>query len=443
MNTLFIVFDDLTPLLGCYGYAPAHTPNMDRLAARGVTFTQAYTPCAICAPGRACLFTGLRPDTHGVKTLGNKLRGKLPDVTTWPQALRSRGWHTMRSGKVYHKGVPECNAGGDGNDDPYSWCEKHNPTGLDLNCNGLHCNYTPRDTHVVGSGGAIQWLRAEKGDGFHHDHKVACDVIEAIRKRPADSACLWAAGFIRPHVPLVAPERFFELYDDVEIDLPEEHPDATPLPVYILRQWCSEFELTREQRIGAIRAYLACVSFVDEKIGEILDVLDDEGLTDETLVVLTGDHGYQLGEHGLWFKNYLYRESVRIPLIIADPRRPATHGRHCEALVEQPDLFPTLTDLLDFEVAQQLEGTSLAPLLVDPNGSVRDGVQAQVHWGEVEGRSLRTNEHMYSEWTARDTVHRQLFDLKTDPREEVDLLHSGADHPAVPELSKRLRAGLA
>ncbi len=438
MNVLLIIFDDLAPLAG--EYARPITPNIDRLAARGVTFDAAHTPCAICAPGRACVFTGLRPDTHGVRTLQDKFRGRLPDVVTWPQALRSRGWHTMRSGKVYHKGVPECNAGGSGDDDPHSWCEAIDPTGLDLNCSGIRRNYTPRDTHVVGSGGAIQWVRAKKGDEIHHDWRAATDVCRAIRQRQQDDRCLWAAGFIRPHVPLVAPERFFAMYDDVEIDIPDEHPGSTPQPDYIRRQWCSEFGLSPRQRAGAIRAYLACISFADEQVGRILDALEDEGLADETLVVLTGDHGFQLGEHGLWFKNYLYRESVRIPLIIADPRRPASHGSTCGALVEQSDLFPTLADLLDFEVAQRHEGVSLAGLLETPDGRVRDGLLAQVHWGHAEGRSIRTEQHMYAEWQTDAGVQRQLFDLRNDPREEVNLLADGADNAAAGELSRMLHA---
>ncbi|MFP4106786.1 MAG: sulfatase [Phycisphaerae bacterium] len=439
MNVLFLVFDDYVPLVSRYGQPV--TPHMDRLAQRGVRFDNAYTPCAICAPGRACLFTGLRPDTHGVDTLHNDLRGKLPDVITWPQALRSRGWYTMRSGKVYHKGVPECNVGSDGDDDPYSWCEKFNPTGLDLNCDGIRRNYTPRDTHEVGSGGAIQWVRALKSDDRHHDYHVASDLCRAIRRRAQEDNCLWAAGFIRPHVPLVAPERFFELYDDAEIDIPDEHADATDQPDYIRRQWCSEFGLTRDQRIGAIKAYLACVSLADEQIGRILDTLDDEGLADDTLIVLTGDHGFQLGEHGLWFKNYLYRESVSIPLTICDPRRPGTHGRTCDALVEQPDLFPTLCDLLGFEVAQKHEGVSLTPLLDDPDVGFRDGVLAQVNWGRIQGRSVRTCHYFYTEWVTPDGSRKQLFDLKTDPREEVDLLTSQPDDPVAGDMSDMLRAG--
>jgi hypothetical protein len=189
VNVLLIVFDDLVPLLS--EYARPVTPHMDRLRERGMTFRRAHTPCAICAPGRACLFTGLRPDTHGVRTLGNKLRGKLPDLVTWPQALGSRGWHTMRSGKVYHKGVPECNAGGAGDDDPYSWTEARNPTGLDLNCSGLRCNYTPRDTHVVGSGGGTAeclWSRRMCGRVFESVPAIYADKAFIL----SEDACLYA-----------------------------------------------------------------------------------------------------------------------------------------------------------------------------------------------------------------------------------------------------------
>lgn len=437
MNLLLLIFDDLVPLLGCHGDTLARTPNIDRLAGRGVTFTNASTPCAICAPGRACVFTGLRPDTHGVTTLKQKLRGRLPDVVTWPQALRSRGWYTMRSGKVYHKGVPEAACfQGDGDDDPYSWVDRHNPGGMELNCNGVMRNLTPWQTHTAGIGGAVAWLRAEKGDRSHHDTRVADDLIASIATG-RDGPSLWAAGFIRPHVPLVAPKRFFALYDDVAIDLPEPPADATPVPDHVRSQWCGHFGLDQDQRREAIRAYRACVAYVDHEIGRILDALEASGKADDTVVLLTGDHGYQLGEHGLWFKNFLYRESLHIPLVIADPRRGAGHGRTCSALVDQCDLFPTVMDLTDSRYDQALEGRSLVPLLEDPTGTGNALARSQVDWGRVKGRRVTDGCHALVQWSGA-VDQTQLFDLVADPGEHRDLLHNGGHHPAATALAAHL-----
>lgn len=450
-NVLLLIFDDLSPMLGCYGDTIAKTPNIDRLAARGMVFDQAFTPCAICSPGRACLFTGMRPDTHGVTTLGHRLRARIPDLITWPQALRVRGWRTTGAGKVYHKGVPDDVAvpgdpdAGYGGGDPLSWDRFRSPGGLELNCNGIMRNYTPWETHRAGIGGAISWLRAEKDDDIHHDARVATEICGEIRRHdPAEGPAFWAAGFVRPHVPLVAPKRFFEQYDGVDIPLPDERRDATPLAPPVAQRWCSNFNLSPEQRREAIRAYYACISFGDAQIGRILDTLERTGQADDTLVVLTGDHGFQLGEHGLWFKNYLYRESVRIPLIIADPRLPGSHGRHSSALVEQPDLFPTLFDLLGLGLPprQRFEGVSLTPLLQGRCEDVRRGVEHQVDWGPTQGRCLRTHDWAYVRWSGACT-QAQLFDLRSDPGEQVDLLHGGRSHPEASRLAAMLAQGAA
>ena len=216
-NVLLLIFDDLGPLLGCYGDPIAKTPNIDRLAQRGVTFQNAHTPCAICSPGRATIFTGLRPDQHGVTQLSHQLRAKLPDLLTWPQALWARGWHTSGVGKVFHKGVPD-GVSQPGNEftnhgcgDVFSWDQFHSPSGLELSSNGIMRNYTPRDTHVVGVGGAISWLRAGKSHKKQHDWHVADHICKQIRHHVVEDdapPAFWAAGFVRPHVPLVAPEEF-------------------------------------------------------------------------------------------------------------------------------------------------------------------------------------------------------------------------------------------
>lgn len=441
MNLLLLIFDDLRGDFGMESVPDRVLPNIRRLQSRGLTFTNAHTPCAICAPGRACLFTGLQPDTHGVTTLKQKLRGKLPDVVTWPQYLRQQGWQSLRSGKVYHKGVPDCLvARGDGDDDPHSWDAKLNPPGYELHSNGTYYNATPWETHRAGTGGAIAWLRAEKGEAKQHDWHVASDVCGAIANHDDAQSHLWAAGFIRPHVPLVAPKEYFEALDDLEITLPEESPDATPVPPQVRAQWCGHWRLSTEDRREAIRAYLACLLFADAQVGRILDQLETSGVAQDTLVLLTADHGFHLGEHGLWFKNFLYRESTHIPLIVADPRRPESHGQGCPALCDQADVFPTLVDLVDLpHPSNDLEGTSLAPLLDDPSGRVHEAIRAQVDWGNEQGRSVRTSAFRYVEWTGVEENDRELYDLQSDPREEVNLLHGGREHPIATELAGILR----
>jgi len=387
------------------------------------------------------LFTGLAPDVHGVTTLKDRLRGRIPDVLTWPQYLRQQGWVTMRSGKVYHKGVPDCLVDlGDGDDDPHSWDRKSNPSGYELHSNGAYHNATPWETHRAGTGGAIAWLRAEKGDEKQHDHRVATDICRAIAEHDHSGPAFWAAGFIRPHVPLVAPRAYFEEVEGLDIPLPEESLEATPVPPQVRAQWCGDWKLGPEERREAIRAYLACVRFADVQIGRILDQLETSGQAENTVVLLTADHGFQLGEHGLWFKNFLYRESTHIPFIIADPRHPESHGRTSPALIDQMDGFPTIVDLLDLELpGSGLSGRSLLPLLKDPSLPWRECILAQVDWGAIRGRSVRSRDFRYVEWQGvafEDS--RELYDLKRDPGENINLLAGAATHPEAVRLSRLL-----
>jgi arylsulfatase A-like enzyme len=203
------------------------------------------------------------------------------------------------------------------------------------------------------------------------------------------------------------------------------------------------FRVSPEDHRRAIAAYLACVSFVDEQIGRLLDALDEVGRAEDTLVVLTSDHGYHLGEHGLWFKNFLYRESTRVPLILCDPRRPETHGRTSDALVTNTDVYPTVMELAGLPMPHEPEGVSLVPLLEGRAERVREAVFAQCHGGlsrDWEGRSIRTDAWAYNEWNGGE-AGRELYDLAADPGEHVNLLAGGASHPAAEDLAARLRAG--
>lgn len=437
-NILLITCDDLTTRLGAFGDPIAITPNIDQLAARGLCFQNHYTTCPLCSPARASLFTGLFPDQHGVTTLKQKIRAKLPDVRTWPQHLRESGYHTFRSGKVYHKGVPDCLTSlGDGDDDPLSWSAKRNPGGYELHSNGTYRNLTPWETHRAGTGGAIAWLKAEKGDAKQHDWKVASDIIEQIQTHDSCQPKLWAAGFIRPHVPLVVPAAYFDLYADVDIPLPVECPDATPLGPPHASTWASRFNIRPEDRREAIRAYYAAISFIDAQVGRILSALEAKGLSGNTIVIFTSDHGFQLGEHGLWYKNYLYRESVQVPLIIADPAFPKNHGKATHALTLHEDLFPCIMERIPVEppsgLTCQRHGSSLMPLLSDPSAELRLNIPAIVDYGSTTGRSLRSKDFLYMAWSGKQ-ASEELYDLRQDPSESINLLLSCPEHPALPEM---------
>jgi uncharacterized sulfatase len=437
-NILLITCDDLTPRLGAFGDPLAITPNLDRLAEKGLCFSQHYTTCPLCSPARASLFTGLFPDQHGVTTLKHKIRDKFPDVRTWPQHLRESGYLTFRSGKIYHKGVPDCLTSlGDGDDDPLSWSAKRNPGGYELHSNGTYRNLTPWETHRAGTGGAIAWLKAEKGDEKQHDWKVATDIIEQIETHDSHQPALWAAGFIRPHVPLVVPKAYFDLYAEADISLPTGSPEATPLGPAHASTWASRFDISPEDRREAIRAYYAAISFIDAQVGRMLSALEAKGLSGNTIIIFTSDHGFQLGEHGLWFKNYLYRESVQVPLIIADPAFPKTHGKATDTLTLHEDLFPYFLERIPVEAPSNLtyqrHGSSLMKLFSDPCAELRAQIPAIVDYGSTIGRSLRSKDFLYLAWSGKE-ASEELYDLRQDPSESVNLLLSHPEHPALPEM---------
>jgi len=343
-------------------------------------FTESYTGCPLCAPSRASMFSGLRPDTVGVTTLAHKLRGTLPHLITLPQCLRQRGWHTARAGKVFHMGVPDTIVvRGDGADDPYAWDDKVNCPGYELNSDGFFHDATPWETNHAGAGGGLRWIKTEKPDRQQHDHQVATEISRRITEA-GDQPFFLAAGFIRPHVPFVAPKRFFDLYDPNEIDLPQTPAGATPLADGSAINFDAKFNVSPEDHRGAIAAYLACVSFADEQVGRLLDALDASGKAEDTLIVLTADHGYQMGEHGMWFKNFLYRESARVPLILCDPRRPDRHGGSCAALVENVDIYPTLMELLDQQMPHEPEGNSFVGVMTRENTLVCSMVTPNTPW---------------------------------------------------------------
>ena len=411
LNVLFISVDDMNNDLGCYGHPQVKSPNIDKLARRGVRFDRAYCQFPLCSPSRSSLMTGLRPDKIRVFDLRYHFRTEIPDVVTLPQFFKNNGYYAARVGKMYHYGNPG-QIGTSGLDDPPSWTEVFNPAGRDKTIETNIINYSPKR----GLGSAMCLLVDKEGkDEEHTDGMVATKAIELMEKHK-DGPFFLGVGFYKPHTPYLAPKKYFDLYPLESIRLPNippEPPKDVPAPALASTRPWPYFGVTPEQARECKQAYYATISFVDAQIGRVLDALDRLKLADKTIVVFWSDHGYLLGEHGLWMKQSCFEQSARVPLIISAPGiKPGVSARTVELL----DLYPTLADLAGFSAPKNLHGASLRPLLDNPNAPWDRPAFTQVQRGVFPGHSARTEQWRYTEW---DSGKRglELYDHTADPRE--------------------------
>jgi uncharacterized sulfatase len=420
LNVLFIVSDDLTASLASYGHPVVRSPHVDRLAARGVRFDRAYTQYPLCNPSRASFLTGLRPSTTRVYDLATHFRSAVPEAVTLPQLFRRNGYFTARVGKIFHQGVPS-GIGKPGLDDPPSWDQVIDPRGRDKDDEDLVTNLTP----TLNPGLGLSLLEAEGTAEEQTDGKVAdaaLTLLEAHRSGPF----FLAVGFYRPHSPWVAPKRYFQQYADADIQ-PARFPADDHADIPEAATWLNPLRLIGQVPLSnplnfglpdtdlrrALRAYYASVSLMDDQVGRLLDALDRLDLARNTVVVFLGDHGFHLGEHGLWTKRSLFEESARTPLIIAAPgrRRGVAHE-----VVELVDIYPTLAQLAALDAPSTLEGTSLTPLLDDPSGRLDGAAFSEVRRQNFFGRSVRTQRWRYTEWDD-GKAGVELYDHQSDPQE--------------------------
>ena len=451
-NVLFIASDDMRPELGCYGARHVYSPNLDRLAESGTAFLNAYCQQAVCSPSRSSLMTGLRPDTLRIWDLATHFRDNVPDVVTVSQHFKNHGYHAERLGKIYHTGH--------GNrDDKYSWsrsvkypsASRYGPDGkahlkrllkeatdkgVDLKDN----KFRPR---------GLPWEAPDVEDNELTDGKNAEHAIALLRELK-DKPFFLAVGFSNPHLPFVAPRRYWKMYSKKSIK-PADNPYAPKgAPEFALTNWGelrkyhgipAKGPLNAEQALNMKWGYFAAISYVDAQIGKLLDELERLDLAKKTIVVFWGDHGWKLGEHDAWCKHTNFELDTRAPLIVCAPQQKAPGGK-TKALVEFVDIYPTLCDLAGLSKPKELEGLSAAPLLDNPNLNWKTAAFSQYPRStggkQLMGYSMRTSRYRFTSWQARnnskDVVAVELYDHIKDPDENINL----ATHPINQDLVKRL-----
>ena len=453
-NVLFIAVDDLRPALGCFGDRVAVTPHIDRLSERGTVFTKAYCQLAVCSPSRLSLLTGRRPDTIRVWDLKTHFRDAIPDIVTLPQLFKSSGYHTQSIGKIFH-------GSGKPSQDPPSWSVEP----LFDTTRTANVRYALPE-NLAGEGlKRSSTEAADVDDDVYLDGMVCAAAEEAIDELSAEKKPFFlAVGFRKPHLPFCAPKRYWELYEREEIPLPEFARHPVDAPELAVRSW-KELEgytdiptgeqLTEQQTRKLRHGYYACVSYVDALVGRLLDRLSETQLDRNTIVVLWGDHGYHLGEQGLWTKANNFELSTRVPLILSLPGQ-ETGGRKCKRLVELVDVYPTLAESCGLNAPDGLEGTSLIPLIANPDRPWKEAVFSQYprdrtshrhrSHGDVVGYAVRTERYRYvewREWESKKVVARELYDHESDPLESRNVAGLPAHGGTVTKLAKILESALS
>ena len=437
-NVLFIAVDDLRPELGCYGHEKIISPNIDRLAGEGVIFSRCYCQVPVCGASRASLLTSIRPTRDRFVGARAKVDEDFPGALTLPQYFKNHGYYTISNGKIFDNQF----------DRRRSWSESPwRPEG----------DWAGWQAYVTAEGRAIreanrkatdpEWqaygLPYESADVADNEYPdgVTADKTIADMRRLAETGepFFLAAGFLKPHLPFNAPSKYWEMYKREDIDLADNPFRPKGAPDAALHNWSElrcyaripeEGPLDDETARTLIHGYYACVSYTDAQIGRLLDELDRLGISDNTVVVLWGDHGWNLGEHGLWCKHCNFETSLRSPLIIKDPE--FRGGIKTGGLTEFVDIFPSLCELCDLPIPKQLEGTSVVGLMKDPNRKWKKAVFSRYFAGD----SVKTDRYRYTEWhdDENNRTARMLYDHSHDPFENDNI----AERPENAELVKKL-----
>jgi len=477
-NILFIAVDDLRPELGCYGTEYIKSPNIDRLAENGIVFTQTFCQSAVCNPSRASLLTGLRPDKIKVWDLRTDFRDTSPDVITLPQHFKNNGYHTVGIGKIYHNTLP----------DSLSWSErKLHIKGYPFDPDAVYRNeknvasIEKRKQMIITEGKEQRYIDrigewylkdvayeiVDAPDNIYFDGAqtdVALEKIEELSRK--EKPFFFAIGFYRPHLPFNVPQKYWDMYEREKIPLAENDyvpKDAPIMAINNLRELrgYTDFktvphpvdgQLNEDQARVLKHGYLASVSYIDAQVGRLIDKLKELKIDDNTIVVLWGDHGWKLGEHGSWCKMTNYNIDTKVPLIFSTPELKGKSIK-CKGLVEFVDIYPTLCELAGIPIPETLEGISAAPLFENPDRSwkkaafsqfLRGGIWIAPDGIEYMGYSIRTEKYRYTEWinwVSNELAAIELYDQTSDPDENVNIAGIEENKTIIKELSEKLKLG--
>jgi arylsulfatase A-like enzyme len=452
MNVLFIAVDDLRPALGSHGDPAAKTPHIDKLAATGTAFLRAYCQQAVCSPSRSSLLTGCRPDTTKVYDLVTHFRTAIPNVVTLPQHFKDNGYHVRGIGKIYHGGY----------DDKPSWSEPwEGPKGRAFGPDGQKAlaaakEEAKKNNADVSRVRGLPYEAPDVADDYLNDGAAAARAVELLRENKGRPFFL-AVGFAKPHLPFVAPKKYWDMQDVAKLpavgpaERPTDAPAFAPSPGGELRAYIGMPKtgpIPDAEAKKLVHGYYAAVSYMDAQVGRVLDELAALGLDKNTAVVLWGDHGWHLGDHGMWCKHTNYEKATRAALVARVPGQKAA-GKPTKALVEFVDIYPTLAEVCGLPKPAHLEGHSFAKLLDDPARTWKPAAFSQYPRGSKEtgplmGYAMKTDRYRYVEWRDRKTgavKATELYDHETDADESVNVAAKPENAKLVGELAAQLKAG--
>jgi arylsulfatase A-like enzyme len=452
LNVLFIAVDDLRPELGCYGVEKVLSPNIDRLAARGTVFDRAYCQQAVCSPSRTSLLTGCRPDSTKVYDLVTHFRKNLPEVVALPQHFKRNGYFTQSVGKIYHGGL----------DDKESWSEPapgvnrpmyqlpENKALVSRKADAVKDKKfaTPSARYNAMVGPAYEC--ADVPDNAYSDGAIADAAITLLRKAK-DKPFFLAVGFLKPHLPFIAPKKYWDLYRRDAIPMAPNPFPPKDVPKIAMANFSEMRAYEDIPKIGPVseeqartlkHGYYACVSYMDAQLGRVIEELDRLGLRESTVIILWGDHGWKLGEHGEWCKHTNFENDTRAPLICSAPKQKAP-GQHSKALVEFVDVYPTLCELTGLPLPGHLEGNSFAALLDSPGRAWKSAAFSQFPRGKIMGYSMRTDRYRLTRWLDAEGSESavELYDHQTDPLENANVALRPDNQSLVQQLTRQMQSG--
>ena len=441
-NVLFIAVDDLRPQLACYGKSFMQTPHFDQLARRGVVFERAFCMVPTCGASRASLMTSLRPTPRRFVSYTARADKEAPGVVTMNTHFKNNGYTTISLGKIFH--FPDDNVAGWSQKPWRSSAKDHQKRAAEKKAIAEHKRKYPQRKKVRGPA----YEAADVPDDRYRDHQVASKAIEHLQEfADGDSPFFLAVGFVKPHLPFCAPQKYWDLYDFDQIDIPDNYhpPKGAPKGAVHtsgeLRAYSGippSGPVDRDTARHLIHGYYACVSFIDAQLGRLLEALEENGLADDTIIVLWGDHGWQLGEHGMWNKHSCFETSMHTPLLVSAPG--IQSGTRTAALTEFIDIYPSLCELTGIEIPGHVEGESFVPLMKDPSRAGKPYAVGRFTLGDT----IRTDHYRYSEYRDQRGAGKQtgsmLYDHRSDPDENTNVAGKAENASTVSALSQDLNA---